>query len=151
MIRIQAEDFDIDEVYQYLRAASPAATGAICVFSGLVREFGDTAGVQELYLEHYPGMTEKSLGEIVGQAKQRWNLHAEVIIHRIGQLKLTEQIVVVGVSASHREAAFHACEFIMDYLKRDVTIWKKEKRGDVETWVDAKQSDQDKAATWVGD
>ncbi|WP_082863322.1 molybdenum cofactor biosynthesis protein MoaE, partial [Oleiphilus sp. HI0080] len=121
--------------------------GAICMFTGLVREFGDQSDVQAIELEHYPGMTEKQLQNIVDQAKQRWPILASCIIHRIGMLKLDEQIVAVAVSSSHREAAFEACSFIMDYLKRDATIWKKEVAEEAH-WVEAKQSDAAKADSW---
>lgn len=147
MIKIQKEDFDTSEIQRYLRDAAPSKTGAICMFTGLVREFGDQSGVQAIELEHYPGMTEKQLKGIVDQAKQRWPILASCVIHRVGVLKLDEQIVAVAVSSSHRDAAFEACSFIMDYLKRDATIWKKEV-GEDARWVEAKKSDMQKADSW---
>ena len=147
MIKIQKEDFDAAEIQQYLREAAPAKTGAICMFTGLVREFGDQNDVQAIELEHYPGMTEKQLQNIVEQAKQRWSILASCVIHRVGVLELDEQIVAVAVSSPHRDAAFEACSFIMDYLKRDATIWKKEV-GKETRWVEAKQSDVKKADAW---
>lgn len=147
MIRIQTEDFDTAELHQYLREAAPSKTGAICMFTGLVREFGDQSDVHAIELEHYPGMTERQLESIVNQAKERWPILASCVIHRVGQLKLDEQIVAVAVSSSHRDAAFEACSFIMDYLKRDATIWKKE-IGKKSHWVEAKQSDMQKANAW---
>ena len=147
MIKVQTEDFDITEIHQYLRDAAPAKTGAICMFTGLVREFGDQSDVRAIELEHYPGMTEKQLKHIVNQAKDRWPILASCIIHRVGELRLDEQIVVVAVSSSHRAAAFEACSFIMDYLKRDATIWKKE-LGEKNHWVEAKKSDHQKADAW---
>ena len=147
MIRIQTEDFDTTEIQQYLRNAAPAKTGAICMFTGLVREFGDQSDVHAIELEHYPGMTERQLEKIVDMAKERWPILAACVIHRVGVLELDEQIVAVAVSSSHREAAFEACSFIMDYLKKDATIWKKE-IGDQARWVESKQSDMDKAESW---
>jgi len=147
MIKIQEQDFDLQEVHAYLRLAAPGKTGAICAFTGLVREFGDQSDVHAIELEHYPGMTEKQLQKIVDQAKQRWPVLASYIVHRVGKLELDDQIVAVAVSSSHRDAAFAACSFIMDYLKRDATIWKKE-IGDHSDWVEAKQSDLAKAQSW---
>ena len=147
MIRIQTEDFDTTEIQQYLRNAAPAKTGAICMFTGLVREFGDQSDVHAIELEHYPGMTERQLEKIVDMAKERWPILAACVIHRVGVLELDEQIVAVAVSSSHREAAFEACSFIMDYLKKDATIWKKE-IGDHARWVESKQSDMDRAESW---
>jgi len=147
MIRIQTEDFDVGEINQYLRNAVPSKTGAICIFSGLVREFGDQQGVTGIELEHYPGMTEKQLKKIIEDASERWPILASCVIHRVGKLALNDQIVAVGVSSSHRDAAFQACSYIMDYLKRDATIWKKEQGAD-NKWVEAKQSDQEKAKAW---
>lgn len=148
MITIQAEDFDVSEIYAYLRDAAPNHTGAICLFTGLVREFGDQQGVDGLELEHYPGMTEKQLQKIVDEAKLRWKIHSSCIIHRVGKLNLNEQIVAVGVSSAHRDAAFEACQYIMDYLKKNATIWKKE-FGHQSGWVEAKDSDTEKADRWI--
>ena len=147
-ICIQEADFSVDEQYQKLRTAHPAQNGAICTFVGLVRDFGDKDGVTGMFLEHYPGMTEHSLQLIIDQAAERWRLHDVSIIHRVGELKLSEQIVFVGVSSAHRADAFAACEFIMDYLKADAPFWKKECNEQGSEWVDAKQSDQDRAKKW---
>ena len=147
-IRIQEADFSIDEEYQRLRKAHPAQNGAICTFSGLVREFGDKTGVTGMFLEHYPGMTEHSLQLIIDQASSRWNLNDVVVIHRVGQLDLSEQIVFVGVSSAHRADAFAACEFIMDYLKTDAPFWKKECHEQGSEWVEAKESDRDRIKKW---
>lgn len=147
MIRIQEEDFDISELQTYLRNAVPSKIGAICLFTGLVREFGDQAGVTSIELEHYPGMTEKQLQRIVSQAEEQWPILASCVVHRVGKLALDEQIVAVAVSSSHREAAFEACSFIMDFLKRDATIWKKE-TGEKSDWVAQKESDARKAEQW---
>ena len=150
MIRVQEADFDVSEVHTYLRNQAPAKTGAICLFTGLVREFGDQTDVSSIELEHYPGMTEKQLQKIVSQAEQQWPILASCIIHRVGKLTLNEQIVVVAVSSSHRDAAFAACSFVMDYLKKDATIWKKE-TGKTSDWVEQKNSDICKAQQWQKD
>ncbi len=151
MIRIQEQDFDIQTETQALRAAD-AQTGALCCFTGLVRAFGDRTDLAGLFLEHYPGMTEKSLEAIVAQAKSRWSVQEVRVIHRIGTLMLGEQIVFVGVSSAHRQAAFAACEFIMDYLKVQAPFWKKELiRDGTQHWVDAKQSDDQRASRWDSD
>ena len=104
-------------------------------------------GPESIVLEHYPGMTEKQLAKIVDQARQRWPILGTYIIHRVGELKLDDQIVVVAVSSSHRDASFAACSFIMDYLKRDATVWKKEV-GEKTVWVEAKDSDLEQAKQW---
>lgn len=148
MIRIQQDDFSITDACQMLRAKDPRGTGALCTFTGLVRDFGDQSGVEAIYLEHYPGMTEKSLAAIVETAKTRWRLIDSLIIHRVGTLKISDQIVFVGVSSAHRADAFSACEFIMDYLKKDAPFWKKELGKSGAHWVDAKDSDAERAERW---
>ncbi|MCP5162272.1 MAG: molybdopterin synthase catalytic subunit MoaE [Hahellaceae bacterium] len=148
MIRIQHEDFDLQTETNLLRADN-AQTGAICCFTGLVRDFGDKNNLSGLFLEHYPGMTEKSLQHIIEQAHERWPIQKVHVIHRIGQLMLGDQIVFVGVSSAHRQAAFAACEFIMDYLKVQAPFWKKELTQNGEAhWVDAKHSDHHRADRW---
>ncbi len=149
MIRIQQEDFDVAASYARLRLAQPRQTGAICLFTGLVRDFGDESNVEAIVLEHYPGMTEKSLANIAQRATQRWNIHAYEIIHRTGALQLDDQIVLVGVSAAHRGEAFSACEFIMDFLKTEAPFWKKERHADGEVWVEAKESDAQRKQDWL--
>tara|TARA_R110001592_G_scaffold86031_1_gene254007 strand:- start:13571 stop:14047 length:477 start_codon:yes stop_codon:yes gene_type:complete len=148
---IQNEDFSLEHEYQHLRAINPNQTGAICTFTGLVREFGDRPDIQGMFLEHYPGMTEKCLQKLILQAKEKWDIHHAKVIHRIGALKLSEQIVFVGVSSAHRADAFAACEFIMDYLKTDAPFWKKEITKDASTWVEAKASDQERKNKWLSD
>lgn len=148
MIRIQEEDFDVSASYTRLRNAQPGQTGAVCLFTGLVRDFGDQSDVEAIVLEHYPGMTEKSLASIAERAQQRWNIQAYEIIHRVGALHVDDQIVLVGVSASHRADAFAACEFIMDYLKTEAPLWKKERHRDGEVWVEAKDSDAQRQQHW---
>lgn len=148
MIRVQSEDFDLQLEYDQLRQQS--SVGAVVTFSGLVRDCNLGEKVSGLTLEHYPGMTEKSLTEIVEQAKQRWNILACTVIHRIGKLALQDQIVFVGVAALHRQEAFASCEFIMDYLKTQAPFWKKEsnEQGD-SYWVDARESDQQALCKWT--
>lgn len=150
-IRIQEHDFSLDAAYQQLRQLSPEKTGAICTFTGLVRDYGDKEGVTGLYLEHYPGMTESSLQKIVDQAAQKWQFDGVHIIHRVGRLLLSEQIVFVGVCSSHRTDAFSTCEFIMDYLKTEAPFWKKEIDESGSEWVEAKQSDQARREKWCDD
>lgn len=147
-VRVQTEDFSIDKEYRELRKNHPNSTGAICTFSGLVREFGDRPEVTGMFLEHYPGMTEQSLKKIVLQAGERWRIHEARVIHRVGNLHLSDQIVFVAVSAAHRSDAFAACEFIMDYLKSDAPFWKKEVTQSGSQWVEAKQSDKTRRDRW---
>ena len=142
MIAIQTEDFDVAEEYRQLCASS--TTGAAVVFVGRVREF---AGDQALWLEHYPGMTEKVLAELRQQAFSRWPLQSVRIIHRVGQLAPGDQIVLVGVSSEHRQAAFEACQWLMDILKTQVPLWKKEGAH----WVEAKAADELAANRWLQD
>ena len=125
-----------------------AQSGAVVSFIGLVRDFNDGRNVTGLKLEHYPGMTEKALNDIAVQASQRWPLNAITIIHRVGQLQLADQIVLVAVSSAHRGDAFQACEFVMDYLKTKAPFWKKETTEEGEFWVEAKSSDDTKANSW---
>ncbi len=147
MISVQTHDFSLDDEYQQLRKDSPRI-GAIVTFSGLVRDMLPEAGNTRLFLEHYPGMTEKTLEDIVGQAKQRWEITQARIIHRVGHLACSDQIVFVGISSPHRGEAFSACEFIMDFLKTQAPFWKKEITPQGETWVEAKASDQAKTDSW---
>ncbi|GGB90811.1 molybdopterin guanine dinucleotide biosynthesis protein MoaE [Marinobacterium zhoushanense] len=148
-VAVQAEDFDLALLSQRLRGEG-AAQGAIVTFTGLVRELmGDH--LLALELEHYPGMTEKSLHKIVEQARERWGLGRVLIRHRVGRLLPGDNIVYVGVTSAHRKAAFEAAQFIMDYLKRDAPFWKKEILDNGEHWVEQKASDLSAAAAWQGD
>ena len=146
-ILVQQEDFSVEQEVNLLRQKS-SNTGAVVTFTGLVRDIHGSSKVDSLYLEHYPGMTEKSLAAIVKQAQERWPLLETTVIHRVGSLKATEQIVFVGVSSEHRRAAFEACEFIMDYLKTRAPFWKKtfDEKGD--HWVEAKESDFESSDRW---
>lgn len=146
-ILVQRADFSLGDEYQ--RLAARHDTGAIVTFVGKVRDFNQGEQVLGLALEHYPGMTEKALADIVAQARGRWPLQECTLIHRIGELLLGDQIVLVAVSSAHREAAFEACHFIMDFLKTRAPFWKKELTAEgIARWVEAKQSDDDAAARW---
>jgi molybdopterin synthase catalytic subunit len=146
-VRVQAEDFDVAREIAQLRA-NDARVGAVAVFIGIVRDLNDATEVHTLTLEHYPGMTEKALAGIVAEAKRRWDVYDALVIHRVGALKPTDQIVLVAVSSAHRGESFAACQFIMDYLKTRAPFWKKEKTPAGERWVEARASDDDAAKRW---
>lgn len=146
-VRVQQADFDISAEIAALRAGKPKI-GAIASFIGVVRDLNDGDAVAEMTLEHYPGMTEKSIEEIIGQARERWQVMDALVIHRIGTLKPLDQIVLVVVTSSHRGDAFAACEFIMDYLKTRAPFWKKEQTPGGARWVDARASDDAAAERW---
>ena len=146
-IRVQEADFDLGAELLALRAAD-ARVGALASFLGLVRDMNDGASVAEMTLEHYPGMTEKALEEIVTEAKGRWDIYDALVIHRVGPLKPCDQIVLVAVTSAHRGEAFAACEFIMDYLKTRAPFWKREATPEGARWVDARDADDSAAARW---
>lgn len=146
-VRVQTEDFNAGEEITRLQAERKDI-GAVVSFIGLVRDINDGDTVSQLTLEHYPGMTEKSLSAIADQAKTRWNISDVLIIHRVGTLQPCDQIVMVVVAGGHRGDAFAACEFVMDYLKTEAPFWKKELTQDGERWVEAKDSDDDAKARW---
>lgn len=146
-IRVQTDDFDLGAEVAQLRAAD-RAVGAIVSFVGTVRDMNDGATVAEMELEHYPGMTEKALEDIVAKAKARWNIFEALVIHRVGPLKPLDQIVLVVVTSSHRGEAFAACEFIMDYLKTQAPFWKKEQTPQGAHWVDARVADDRALEKW---
>lgn len=148
MISVQTQDFDMAEEYQQLITDS-ASEGAVVTFTGLVRDFNQDKVIHSLFLEHYAGMTEKALLDIVMQAKQRWPLGKVKVIHRVGELKISDQIVFVGVTSMHREAAFEACQFIMDYLKNDAPFWKKEVTNQGERWVEFNDKDKNAQQRWA--
>ena len=147
-VRVQTEDFDAGLEINHMRL-SRADTGAVAAFIGQVRDLNDSSKVSSLTLEHYPGMTEKALENIVEEAKRRWDIFDALIIHRVGTLHPTDQIVLVVVSGAHRGEAFAACGFIMDYLKTEAPFWKKEQTPSGERWVEAKVSDDAARARWV--
>jgi molybdopterin synthase catalytic subunit len=146
-VRVQQADFDLGAEIAALRAGNPKI-GAIASFIGLVRDTNDGDSVATMTLEHYPGMTEKALEAIVVDARARWDILDVLVVHRVGELRPTDQIVMVVVSSSHRGDAFAACEFVMDYLKTEAPFWKKEQTGQGARWVEARASDDDAAARW---
>mgnify|MGYP005989966769 CR=1 FL=1 len=146
-IKIQTQDFDFGKEVDKLEANN-VSDGALVTFVGRVRDKNDGCNVNTLFLEHYPGMTEQCLLDITNQARQRWSLGNISVIHRIGELNLGEKIVFVGVTSMHRQDAFAASEFIMDYLKVKAPFWKKEQTEQGERWVEAKQKDQKEANKW---
>jgi molybdopterin synthase catalytic subunit len=147
-IRIQTEDFDAGVEVAKLRAGNPKV-GAIASFVGVCRDVNDGESVATMTLEHYPGMTEKALAKIVDEAIARWRIIDVTVVHRVGELKPTDQIVLVVVSSGHRGDAFAACEFLMDYLKTRAPFWKKEQTPEGARWVEARSSDDDAAARWT--
>ena len=147
LIIVQEADFDINNHYQTLLQINPAGTGAAVLFVGLVRDL-DNAKVDAMQLEHYPGMTEACLQQIVDKAHLRWPIEGIHLVHRVGQLLRHEQIVLVGVTARHRSDAFSACEYVMDYLKQDAPFWKAEFTEHGKHWVDVKKSDQQADKRW---
>jgi molybdopterin synthase catalytic subunit len=147
-IRIQHDDFDINSEYQAIRNNN-REDGAIVFFVGQVREMNQGSEVTGLYLEHYPAMTEKSLQGIVDETRQRWpEINHIRLIHRVGQLAISDQIVFVAASSSHRESAFSACHFIMDFLKNRAPFWKKETLTEGERWVEALEKDKEALKKW---
>jgi molybdopterin synthase catalytic subunit len=146
-VRVQQADFDLGAEIARLRAGD-ARIGAVVSFVGTVRDLNEGARVAELELEHYPGMTERSLEDIVGQARARWPLFGALVVHRVGPMLPMEQIVLVACSAAHRGEAFAACEFIMDYLKTEAPFWKKEQTPEGARWVDARSTDDAAKAKW---
>jgi molybdopterin synthase catalytic subunit len=147
-IRVQTDDFDAGAEMARLRAGNPEV-GAVACFVGVCRDRNDGEAVATMTLEHYPGMTEKALATIVDEAMGRWRVIDVTVVHRVGELKPTDQIVLVAVSGAHRGDAFAACEFIMDYLKTRAPFWKKEQTPEGGRWVDARESDDDAAARWT--
>jgi molybdopterin synthase catalytic subunit len=148
-VRVQQADFDIGAEIAAFRRADPGI-GAIASFIGLVRDVNEGHAITGMTLEHYPGMTEKALARIVDEAKGRWDIVDALVIHRVGELKPLDQIVLVVVTGAHRGAAFAACEFIMDYLKTQAPFWKKERTAQGARWVEARASDDQAAERWSG-
>ena len=151
-VKVLHEDFDVGAVYDAVRAEGGAEVGAIASFVGLVRDrnakAGDGSEVSTLTLEHYPGMTESSIEKIGAQAIERWPIIDLHIYHRVGELAPADQIVLVVASSAHRDAAFAAAEFVMDYLKTDAVFWKKEKTQGGEKWIETTSSDRSRAEEW---
>lgn len=147
-ISVQEADFDPGAEIAALSAGDVEA-GAIASFVGLVRRDKHEGDVTAMTLEHYPGMTEAALAEIVAQARKRWSIRRVRVIHRFGRLMPNDRIVFVGVTSGHRHDAFAACEFLMDYLKTRAPFWKREETAAGARWVDARESDDTAAARWT--
>ena len=161
-IIIQEAAFQMQEEYQALQSAA-GGVGAVAIFTGIVRGINagsDNTGsdnhgsnhhgteVRGLYVEHYPGMTEREIGKILASAESRWQLLAATVIHRVGALAPGEEIVLVGTAAGHRGDALAACAFVIDYLKTRATIWKKEQTREGEAWLTTRDTDLARAAAW---
>lgn len=147
MIRVQSEDFDPGAVLAELTAGKTAIGGAV-LFVGLVRDFADDDSVGGMTLEHYPGMTERMLEKIEAEANARWELDGSVIIHRHGRLDPGDRIVCVATASAHRQAAFDANMFLVDWLKTKAPFWKQEHTGRGDKWVEARDSDDEAADRW---
>ncbi len=146
-VRVQTHDFDVGAEISAMRLSNPNI-GAVVSFVGQVRDLNDGDNVASMTLEHYSGMTEKSLESIVEQARKRWGIEDALIVHRVGELKPLDQIVLVLVVSAHRQDAFAACEFMMDYLKTEAPFWKKEQTPSGARWVEAKDSDEQAKSRW---
>ncbi|MCM8626302.1 molybdopterin synthase catalytic subunit MoaE [Accumulibacter sp.] len=146
-VRVQEDDFDVAAELAELQAGG-AGAGALVSFVGLVRDLSGGAAVSEMSLEHYPGMTEKALAAIAGEARRRWPLNAVRVVHRVGRLLPGERIVFVGVASAHRGAAFAAGEFIIDTLKTRAPFWKREVTSAGARWVEAHAADDAAAGRW---
>ena len=147
-VKVQTEDFDLTTEIAQLRANTPKV-GAIVNFVGVVRDLNEGEKIAEMELEHYPGMTEKALEDIIAEARSRWDLFDALVIHRVGPLKPLDQIVLVAVTSAHRGEAFAACEFIIDYLKTQAPFWKKEQTPQGSRWVDARVTDDEAMKKWA--
>lgn len=146
-VSIQENDFDLAAELAALRSGS-AKAGALVSFVGLVRDFSNDGKIENIFLEHYPGMTEKALHKIIEEAKARWNLLGVRVIHRVGALLPNDQIVLVATTALHRGEAFAGCEFIIDYLKTAAPFWKKEQTGQGAKWLETRDSDVQRMEYW---
>lgn len=146
-ISVQTEDFDVSTELKNL-SSHDKTIGALVSFVGLVRDINEGQNIQAMTLEHYPGMTEKALSEIAQEAQQRWPLQGITIIHRVGELLPSDQIVLVITASRHRHAAFESADFLMDFLKSKAPFWKKENTADGARWVDARESDEVALARW---
>jgi molybdopterin synthase catalytic subunit len=146
-VRVQTGDFDVGQEIARLRAGD-RSVGAIATFIGTVRDVNDAATITGMTLEHYPGMTEAALAEIVDEARRRFDIRDALVVHRVGALAPGDQIVLVAVTSAHRGMAFDACEYVMDLLKTRAPFWKKERMPDGERWVEARASDDEAARRW---
>ncbi|OXR50654.1 molybdenum cofactor biosynthesis protein MoaE [Pusillimonas sp. T2] len=152
MVIVQTEDFNAAELTAALRARNAGQAGALVTFTGYVRDYAEDQGTRTLFLEHYPGMCEREIADICQQAVERWQVPEPTVVHRVGELHNSEQIVYVGVASAHRGDAFRACEFIIDALKTRAPFWKRETLASGERfWVQQRESDADKTAQWAHD
>ena len=149
-IRVQREDFDLGAELAALTRGK-TGIGGLASFVGLVRDVAGSERIEAMTLEHYPGMTERQLGEIEAEARRRWPLDAVLIIHRFGRLLPGEQIVLVAAASAHRQAAFESCQFLIDWLKTKAPFWKLEETPEGARWVDAQASDDAAARRWVAE
>lgn len=147
IVRVQTADFDVSAEVAALRAQNPKV-GAVACFIGTVRDLNEGEAVSAMELEHYPGMTEKALEAIAAEARQRWPGSDVLIVHRVGKLYPLDQIVLAAATAAHRQEAFAACEFVMDYLKTQAPFWKKETTPEGARWVDARVADDKALERW---
>jgi molybdopterin synthase catalytic subunit len=146
-VTIQTSDFDVSREIATLRAGD-AGVGAVASFVGTVRDRNDGTAITRMELEHYPGMTERAIEAMIDEAVRRFGIRAARVIHRVGPLRPMDQIVLVVVTAAHRADAFHACEFLMDYLKTQAPFWKKESTPQGSSWVDARTADDEALGRW---
>ena len=147
-VRIQEADFDIGDEWAVLRSSLGGSAGAMAAFCGVVRDYYQSTSVQRLVLEHYPGMTERSIEGVLERAQARWPLDAVVVIHRVGALDPADQIVLVIAASQHRQAALEACAFVIDLLKTDAVFWKRELSSTGARWIDSTRGDVHKSAEW---
>ena len=147
MIRVQSADFDVGLELKKLTEGN-RQIGAVTSFVGLVRDIAGEDTISAMILEHYPGMTEKQLADIEYEANQRWDLNSSLIIHRYGRLEPGDNIVLVACASSHRESAFDACHFLIDWLKTKAPFWKLEETSEGERWVEANTKDDIATARW---
>ena len=147
-IRIQEEDFDIGAEWAALRSTVAGRAGAMAAFCGVVRDQFQNNSVQRLELEHYPGMTEKSIEAVLARAEARWPLDAVVVLHRVGALEPADQIVLVMCASQHRQAALESCAFVIDLLKTEAVFWKREVSANGARWVDSTRGDIDRSEGW---
>lgn len=146
-VAIQTHDFNVADEIEALRRAN-RQVGAVCSFIGTVRDRNEGSDVRTMELEHYPGMTEKSIESMIDEAMRRFDIFGARVIHRVGLLQPLDQIVLVAVTSAHRGESFKACEFLMDYLKTQAPFWKKEDTPEGARWVDARVSDDEALARW---
>jgi molybdopterin synthase catalytic subunit len=146
-VSVQTQDFNLADEIKALRAGD-ARVGAVCSFVGTVRDRSEGAAVSGMELEHYPGMTEKAIEAMIDEAQRRFDIYGARVVHRVGLLQPTDQIVMVAVTSAHRGESFKACEFLMDYLKTQAPFWKKEQTPGGAHWVDARVADDAALQRW---